>query len=240
MSRWHTHDLKHLRRGGVLKFPEDAEDLYRTPVVFFDDIPFDLLEERKRRLEAEEGTREWYLVTDCAGEWTEGLRGDYGILISVVDDLAAAEAELRAVNPETEGQFLESESLAHVRFLLDEGLLKFHGDVEKNPLMPFIWKELRVAGMMALLLAIIAFGDALLISGMEDNDEPFSSVIYAGLVIGLAMFAHVLTAALLGALTPLVVKKFRGDPAMISTPAVTAIADLTGAAIYLVLVTLML
>ena len=52
--------------------------------------------------------------------------------------------------------------------------------------------------------------------------------------------AYVLSAALLGACTPIVVKKLRGDPAMISTPAVTAIADLTGAAIYLATVTLML
>jgi magnesium transporter len=65
-------------------------------------------------------------------------------------------------------------------------------------------------------------------------------VFHSGLVIGAAMLVHVLSAALLGALTPLAVKSIRGDPAMISTPAVTAIADLTGAAIYLVLVTALL
>ena len=59
-------------------------------------------------------------------------------------------------------------------------------------------------------------------------------------MIGTAMLGHVVSAALLGALIPLVVKKLRGDPAMISTPAVTAIADLTGAAIYLVMVTQLL
>ena len=93
---------------------------------------------------------------------------------------------------------------------------------------------------MALLLAGIAFADTLIVSRFEEEPAAWSTVALAGFVIGLAMLAHVLSAALLGALTPLVVKKLRGDPAMISTPAVTAIADLTGAAIYLVLATLLI
>jgi magnesium transporter len=73
---------------------------------------------------------------------------------------------------------------------------------------------------------------------VPDPNAP--SVAWVGLAIGIAMIGHVLTAALLGAVTPIVVKKLRGDPAMISTPAVTAIADLTGVVIYIVTVTLML
>jgi magnesium transporter len=75
---------------------------------------------------------------------------------------------------------------------------------------------------------------------MEEQPQPMAVAALTGLVIGAAMLAHVLSAALLGALTPLLVKQLRGDPAMISTPAVTAIADLTGAMIYLLLVTTLL
>ncbi|HEU4420447.1 MAG TPA: magnesium transporter, partial [Planctomycetota bacterium] len=114
------------------------------------------------------------------------------------------------------------------------------GDVGRSPMLRVIWKELRVAGTMAAVLAAIAFGNALLVSRFETEPDPLDIVTNSGIVIGAAMLGHVLSAALLGALTPLVVKQMRGDPAMISTPAVTAIADLTGAAIYLVLVTLML
>ncbi|MCA8975209.1 MAG: magnesium transporter [Planctomycetes bacterium] len=113
-------------------------------------------------------------------------------------------------------------------------------DDEKEAIMPFVWKELRVAGLMALLLAVIAFIDTVVVSRIETQPDPLDLVIRSGAVIGGAMLAHVLSAAMLGALTPLIVKKLRGDPAMISTPAVTAIADLTGATIYLVLVTLLL
>ncbi|HEB52292.1 MAG TPA: magnesium transporter [bacterium] len=113
------------------------------------------------------------------------------------------------------------------------------GDVAKNSIQRVLWKELRVAGLMALLLGTIAAIDTLLVNDL--NEAPDSGTIGAiAIAIGAAMVAHVLSAALLGALTPLVVKRLRGDPAMISTPAVTAIADLTGAAIYLLTVTALL
>ena len=114
------------------------------------------------------------------------------------------------------------------------------GDVAKTTIGRVLWKELRVAGMMAALLGVIAFVDTILVSRAGSHSDTFDVVVAAGIAIGIAMVGHVLTAALLGALTPLVVKKLRGDPAMISTPAVTAIADLTGAAIYLAMVTVML
>lgn len=105
-----------------------------------------------------------------------------------------------------------------------------------------LWKELRIATVMGLSLAAIAFFDGVIVNELRTDaePEPWSPVLWTCFVIALAMLAHVLSAALLGALTPIVVKKLRGDPAMISTPAVTAMADLTGAAIYLVLVMVML
>jgi magnesium transporter len=114
------------------------------------------------------------------------------------------------------------------------------GDLGKLTMRRVVWKELRVAGLMALLLAGIAFADSILVSRTENEPDPFGVVLWSSGVIGLALLAHVLSAGLLGAVTPLVVKTVRGDPAMISTPAVTAIADLTGATIYLVAVTLLL
>jgi|JRYL01.1.fsa_nt_gb magnesium transporter len=114
------------------------------------------------------------------------------------------------------------------------------GDLGKGAWRIVVWKEVRVAGLMAAILATIALFDALMVSRMEEQPQPMAVAALTGLVIGAAMLAHVLSAALLGALTPLLVKQLRGDPAMISTPAVTAIADLTGAMIYLLLVTTLL
>ncbi|MGC6489489.1 MAG: magnesium transporter [Planctomycetota bacterium] len=114
------------------------------------------------------------------------------------------------------------------------------GDVEKNSIPRVLWKELRVAGTIAVLLGVIAAIDTFLVNGIKEEPIALQAVTAVAVAIGAAMIGHVLSAALLGACTPILVKKLRGDPAMISTPAVTAIADLTGAAIYLVTVTLML
>ena len=103
-----------------------------------------------------------------------------------------------------------------------------------------LWKELRVSSAIGLALAAIAFGDAIVVDWIGGSEVAMSEVTGVGLVVAIAMLGHVLSAALLGAFTPIAVKLLRGDPAMISTPAVTAIADLTGATIYLVIVTALL
>ncbi len=114
------------------------------------------------------------------------------------------------------------------------------GDIGTAKIATVVWKELRVAGLISILLGGIAFLNSILVSRAASTPNALSTVANMAMIIGIAMIGHVITAALLGALTPLVVKKLRGDPAMISTPAVTAIADLTGAAIYLVMVTTLL
>ena len=122
------------------------------------------------------------------------------------------------------------------------------GDVAKATISRVLWKELRVAGLMGALLGGIALFDTMLVSifppDSTGHEEALAgnapSITLVGIAIGVAMVGHVLTAALLGAITPIVVKKLRGDPAMISTPAVTAIADLTGVVIYIATVTMFL
>lgn len=104
-----------------------------------------------------------------------------------------------------------------------------------------LWKELRVSLSLSLVLAAIAFGNAFLL----DLFSPGSvSVLHdttrIAVVVATAMAADVVFAAMLGASIPGLVKLLRIDPALISTPAVTALTDLTGASIYLLLVTVML
>lgn len=107
-------------------------------------------------------------------------------------------------------------------------------------LLRTIWQELKVSTTMGAVLAAIAFVDALIVSRLDPGGPEIARVLHIGAVIGIALMAHVVSAALMGATIPLLVKRLRGDPAMISTPAVTAVADLTGALIYLLLVTALL
>ena len=103
-----------------------------------------------------------------------------------------------------------------------------------------LWKEVRVSVLLAAVLAVIAFGNAWLLQRFTDADTPLAAAMHIAWVIALAMTADVLFAAVLGAGIPYAVKLLRIDPALISTPAVTALTDLSGAAIYLLLVTWML
>ncbi len=115
----------------------------------------------------------------------------------------------------------------------------------QSPFAKLLSKELLVSLGLAAALAVIAFGNALFLQWFEGpaapgTPEPTISGLRIATVIGIAMAADVVFAAMLGASIPHLVKMLRIDPALISTPAVTALTDLTGASIYLVLVMLML
>jgi magnesium transporter len=101
-------------------------------------------------------------------------------------------------------------------------------------------KELVVSFALAFVLAGIAFGNALLLLWIGGKGDGTPKMFKTAGVIGLAMAADVVCAAVLGAAIPSLVKWMRIDPALISTPAVTALTDLTGAGIFLMVVTMLL
>ena len=101
-------------------------------------------------------------------------------------------------------------------------------------------KEILVSLGLSGVLALIALVNAIFLQWVGDQPHGFAETMHTAAVIGLAMAADVVFAAVLGAGIPNLVKLMRVDPAVISTPAVTALTDLTGAAIYLLLVTALL
>lgn len=107
-------------------------------------------------------------------------------------------------------------------------------------LWPLLWKELRVSLLLSLALAGIAFANAWTLDTFTGDSHVANATQKIAIVIAIAMSADVVLAALLGASIPYLVKALRIDPALISTPAVTALTDLTGAALYLAVVTTML
>jgi magnesium transporter len=111
----------------------------------------------------------------------------------------------------------------------------------RSPLRQLLGKELLVSLGLSLVLGAIAFGNALLLQSFKNEGGiELGTTAHMAMVIALAMAADVVFAAGLGAAIPHLVRWLRIDPALISTPAVTALTDLTGAAIFLLLVTLML
>lgn len=109
------------------------------------------------------------------------------------------------------------------------------GSVTPRALPHVLWKELRVSAGAALALSMVAFGQAWLLGpGVAKSLLPIAGAIAA------AMAVAVLFAALLGATVPVLVQTLRGDPALFSVPSVTALTDLAGASIYLLVVTTLL
>ncbi len=110
----------------------------------------------------------------------------------------------------------------------------------RGSLWPLLWKELRVSLLLSLALAGIAYANAWTLHVFTGDAGAIRATENLAFVIAIAMSADVVVAALLGAAIPYLVKVLRIDPALISTPAVTALTDLTGAALYLAVVTTML
>jgi len=102
-----------------------------------------------------------------------------------------------------------------------------------------IWKEFRVSVLIAVCLGIIAFLKILFLSWETTIPSQFSLLAIA-ITITIALMLQVVTATIIGALIPLGVKAFGGDPAVAASPAITTIVDITGLLIYFGTAVLML
>ena len=106
------------------------------------------------------------------------------------------------------------------------------GNLRPRAVRFVLWKEVRIGLAMGVALGAVVFGEAWL---FRDGEAYWDAHVWQTCwVLSLAMTLHVLTAAVFGATIPLLAKAMRGDPANVSTPAVTALADLSGALIYLI------
>jgi len=104
-------------------------------------------------------------------------------------------------------------------------------EISPRDIMTVLWKEFKVAVPLAMMLACLAFGRVLFFrSNAGDSDNISVSLI--GLAVGIALGLQVLTATLIGAMLPLIAARMRCDPAVVASPALTTIVDITGLFIY--------
>lgn len=93
------------------------------------------------------------------------------------------------------------------------------------------FKELNVAILLGGTLAVLSWGKVMFLSQGSEIPVGFS-LAKIGMVIALALGLQVITATLIGALLPLAAAKMKKDPAVIASPALTTIVDITGLLIY--------
>lgn len=83
------------------------------------------------------------------------------------------------------------------------------------------WREFRIGACLGAVLALLACAVAYLMKG------PWEAA-----VVGTTVFSVVVIGTVVGAMLPLVLNRFRQDPAIMSNPMIAAISDLMGVLIY--------
>ena len=102
-------------------------------------------------------------------------------------------------------------------------------EVEFKDILKVIWKEIRVAIMLAAVLAVCCFAKLQLIDKLLFG---YNYTIKISLVVSLALFCTICIAKIVGACLPLFAKKFKLDPAVVASPFITTIVDAISLIIY--------
>ncbi len=104
-------------------------------------------------------------------------------------------------------------------------------EITARDLFRVLGKELMVALLLGIALSGVAFGRVMLAGKMGGTPEGMP-LWYIGLVVSLALGLQVVSSTLLGALLPMVASRFRVDPALVASPALSTCVDISGMLIF--------
>lgn len=107
------------------------------------------------------------------------------------------------------------------------------GELSTRDTAKVLWKEVRVALMLAATLAVACFAKLMVIDNLLFGFEGYTVV--SCLVVSLALFCTVVVAKLVGCLLPLLVKACKLDPAAVASPFITTIVDAVSLIIFCML-----
>ncbi|MGQ9471732.1 MAG: magnesium transporter [Candidatus Aminicenantales bacterium] len=91
-------------------------------------------------------------------------------------------------------------------------------------------KEFKVAFLMAILLAAISYLRVLLFIGQGSNSPV--APLKVGMAVAVALAFQVISSTIIGAFLPLIAAAAKVDPAVVASPALTTIVDITGLLIF--------
>lgn len=105
------------------------------------------------------------------------------------------------------------------------------GEISDEDWLKIVFKEMKISFMLSVCVALLTYLKIAFLSFHSLLPEGFSMEYLAG-IISLAIAIQVMTSAMIGAGLPLVVRRLGGDPAVVASPAITTIVDITGLLIY--------
>ena len=101
-----------------------------------------------------------------------------------------------------------------------------------------VWKEIRVAVLCGICLAIACFAKVMLVDHLLLRSESVNA--WVALVVSLSMAVTVFLAKLVGGTLPLLAKKLGFDPAVMASPIITTIVDFLSLLVYFTFATTIL
>ncbi len=103
------------------------------------------------------------------------------------------------------------------------------GEIELKDILRVLWKELRIALLCGVTLAVVGFGKIILI----DNLLLGMNVSYSEMaVVSLTLVVTVFVAKLVGCSLPILAKAVKLDPAVMASPFITTIVDVLSLIVY--------
>lgn len=105
------------------------------------------------------------------------------------------------------------------------------GQITDDEWISIVFKEMKISFMLSLCVALLTYLKIAFLSFHSMLPAGFS-MEYIAFIISLAISIQVISSAIIGAALPLVVRRLGGDPAVVASPAITTIVDITGLLIY--------
>ena len=106
------------------------------------------------------------------------------------------------------------------------------GEIEMRDILRVLWKEIRVACVCGLTVAVACFAKTMLVDlKLQFNAQ----TVQVAAIVSITMFCAVLFAKIMGVLLPIGAKRVGVDPAVMASPFITTVVDTLTLLIYVVI-----
>ncbi len=157
-----------------------------------------------------------------------------GMIISKFESALAVLPILTAFIPMLMGTGGNAGSQASVTVIRGISL----GQVEFKDFFKVVWKECRVSLLCGIILGIAAVGKVMLVDNLIMNNPEVT--VFVALVVGITLFATIVSAKIIGCILPLLAKRVGLDPAVMASPLITTLIDTVSLLVYFYFATLIL
>ena len=156
------------------------------------------------------------------------------MILTSFEDMLAVQAGLVAFIPMLMGTGGNSGAQSSTAVIRSLSL----GETETGDALKVMWRELRVAFLCGLALAVVNFVKMLLLDGMLLHNDAVTVAVAATVsfsIVGIVLFAKVV-----GSMLPLLAEKLGLDPAVMANPLISTVTDAVSLLIYIFIAKLIL